>query len=117
MGWLDELQRSLGEPPPLLASRPPSRPRQPKPEIKSVWIQTRQPDNPDDVGAVRAAYYSVTDGVLTMRDEDGNATGEPRELLPGDDPRSVAGRLARAAWSNSSSDFNQRLIYPKTGMA
>jgi hypothetical protein len=39
-------------------------------EIKSLWVQT-SPQGRSDLGRCEAAFHSVADGVLTMRDENG----------------------------------------------
>jgi hypothetical protein len=37
------------------------------PEVRSLWVTTRQPSGgPNDLGEVAAAYYFVDDGALTM---------------------------------------------------
>src|SRR6266704_2997963 len=101
MSWLDTLldrgmqAKQAAEPvaaPPAIA-----RPRQPRPEIKTVWFQTRAPRG-GDAGAVELGYYSVADGVLTMRDESGKPTGQQHRLGPSDNERAIAGRLAKAGW-------------------
>lgn len=84
--------------------------RKPKPEIKSLWFQTSSPRD-GDLGRVEAAYYSVADGVLTMRGENGKPTGKTYRLEPGDDERATAGRLAKQAWASGKSDFNRPLHY------
>jgi hypothetical protein len=52
-------------------------------------------------GAGEAAYYSVDDGILTMRTAEGSKTGRTYRLKPGDDERRVAGRLGRQAWEKA----------------
>jgi hypothetical protein len=58
-------------------------------------------------GAGEAAYYSVDDGILTMRTAEGSKTGRTYRLKPGDDERRVAGRLGRQAWERAI--FTDRL--------
>jgi hypothetical protein len=112
MSWLDTLlDRGMqaiesGEPEPV------PRPRQPKPDIKSIWIQTRAP-RAGDPGSVEPAYYFVADGVVTMCDESGKSSGNEYQLGPADDAHSVAGRLARE--KAAPTNINRRLQYPNTG--
>lgn len=83
-----------------------------------VWVQTRAPFS-SDPGGCEAGYYSVADGVVTMRDENGKAVGKSRALGPGDDARQIAGRLTREAWLSriGESNFNRRIEYTKWGAA
>jgi hypothetical protein len=87
-------------------------------KVFCVWVQTRAPSGGDQ-GGCEAAYYSVADGVLTMRDEDGKPTGQTHRLEPGEDPRKVASRLRLRAWRKESgeSDFNRVLRYGSAGVA
>lgn len=52
-----------------------------------------------DCGEAGVGFYSVTDGVLTMRDEKGKPTGKEYRLGPGDNEKVIASRLAKQAWS------------------
>jgi hypothetical protein len=54
-----------------------------------------------------------------MCTEDGKPTGKKFKLAPGDDSRTIAGRLAKEAWMKRAreSDFNRPLIYSKIGWA
>jgi hypothetical protein len=123
MTWLDALLDRGREaktahaphvtlPKPVVARAP-----RPKPEIKTVWMQTRAPRDEGDPGAAEPGFYSVADGVVTMHDENGKPTGQRQELGPNDDPHLIAGRLKRAAWLNTNSDFNRRLRYPPLSIA
>jgi hypothetical protein len=121
MGWLDNWIAELTPAHSMPATLPPVaklvRPRQPKPEIKSVWVQTRAPRN-GDTGEAEIAFYSVADGVLTMRDEKGQPNGKDYPLGPGDDARKIAGRLAREAWlKDRGGEFNRPLHYPQPSVA
>jgi hypothetical protein len=110
MSWLDTLlDRGLEATKP--AEQP--RPRQPKPDVQSIWIQTRPPGR-GDPGAVEAAFYYIADGAVTMCDESGKSSGAECRLEPGDDAHTVAGRLARGA-DHSAADINRRLQYPQKG--
>jgi hypothetical protein len=74
---------------------------------------------PLEGGQLEAGYYSVADGVATMRDENGKPTGKEWRLGPGDDARQIASRLARQAWEKrvGTSDFNRPLDYARGGYA
>ena len=102
MSWLDALERrereAIGIPVPQVK---PLAPHQPKPEIKSVWVQTARPRD-GDAGAAEQGFYSVADGVVTMHDIDGNPTGKTCRLGPDDDAHKIAHRLARDAWLKAS---------------
>jgi hypothetical protein len=125
MSWLDTLRDRATE-----ARREPLPPartrdavvvekpkREPKPEIKSFWVQVAAPRD-GDLGCVEAAYYSVADGMLTMHDANGKP-GKEYRLHAGEDPRRAAGRLAREAWFKEigASDFNRSLTYEPLGIA
>ena len=75
----------------------PVSPRQPKAEIKSLWVQT-SPQGRSDLGRCEAAFYSVADGVLTMRDENGTPMGKNCRLGLDDDERVIASRLKGRAY-------------------
>jgi hypothetical protein len=81
-------------------------------------VQT-SPQGRSDLGRCEAAFYSVTNGLLTMRDENGTPTGKSCGLGPGDDERVIASRLKLAEWRNGTgtSDFNRRLEYSRHGVA
>jgi hypothetical protein len=85
--------------------------------MKHVWITTRPPTN-GDAGAGEIGFYEVEDGYLQMFSEDGKA-GKKVKLAPGDDPRTIAGRLTKEAWMKRAreSTFNRPLVYPKIGLA
>jgi hypothetical protein len=93
-------------------------PRQPKPEIKSLWVTLRNPNLKieGDTGNVEAAFYYVTDGVLYLCDETGKSTGKSCQL-GGDDPRHIAHRLFLEKWRSTQSDFNRPLGYARGGYA
>jgi hypothetical protein len=112
MNWLDNLldrgmqAKRAADPvagPPAIA-----KPRQPEPEIKTVCPQTRAPQRAGDPGECTIGYYSVVDGVLTMRDENGKATGKEYE-------RVVASRMTIGAWRKITPDFNRPLQYQDMG--
>jgi len=123
MGWLDSLERRAreaigGHDTPAPAPKVQRAPR-PKPEIKSVWVQTRAPRDEIDPGGAEPGFYSVADGVLTMHDENGKPTGQTQQLGPNDDPHRIAGRLKLAAWTKATgeSNFNRRIHYRPLGIA
>jgi hypothetical protein len=120
MNWLDALRergmqaKRLADPVSM-----PAEPRQPKHEIKPVVVQTRSPQFSGDLGGCEIGYYSVSDGVLTMRDEKGAPLGKDHQLAPNDDPHRIAGRLTLAVWNNANraSDFTRPLYYPRRALA
>lgn len=116
MSWLDTL-RDRGLQAKREAEPAPSTPtvrRKAPIELRSVIVQTSyaHPDR-GDPGAVEVGYYSVADGVLTMRDERGKALGKGQTLGPNDDPHVIAGRFVRAKWraSMGEGNFNRRLSH------
>jgi hypothetical protein len=133
MGWLDNLyqrgvqakrvtpvtdvthvQPDRGEAAPRPIARPP-------PKLERVWIQTAAPQPETGFpGTVEIGYFTVENGVLTMRAETGKATGAKQALAEGDNPRVIAGRLRRVAWQKASMgerNFNRRIDYLKIGGA
>jgi hypothetical protein len=96
----------------------PVSPRQPKAEIKSLWVQT-SPQGRSDLGRCEAAFYSVADGVLTMRDENGTPTGKNCRLAPGDDERVIASWLKLESWRSGAgaSDFKRAQDCSRHGIA
>src|SRR5258708_33179963 len=119
MGWLDDWLTDLGA-----ADQNPSAPiakpatvRKPRAEIKTVWVQTRAPRDSGDLGQCEAGYYSVSEELLTMHDESGKPTGKTHRLGPGDNERTIAGRLTLEALRNATSDFNRPLGYSRIGIA
>jgi hypothetical protein len=128
MSWLDAILDRRKEAAPAavpearLGAEPPLKPNdnsKPAPDIKLVWFQIR-PARGDDHGMVEAAYYSVSDGVLTMHDEQGRPTGQTCRLGK-EDPQKVAGRFGRDAWMKQGrpedSPFNRPLHYEPLGIA
>src|SRR5205085_9769079 len=111
MGWLDAWERRAreavrSEPAPALMPAPIA-PERPKPKRECVWVMTRSPRGPGDAGEALCGFYSVADGVVTMRDENGKALGKSQAALgPNDDARQIAGRLVRAAWLSQSGESN-----------
>jgi hypothetical protein len=120
MGWLQEwLNETEAAASKKAAPIEPSESRKAKPEIKEVWFQIR-PSHSGDMGAVEAAFYSVSDGALMMHDAKGMPTGKQFYLGPNDDPRMIAGRLGREVWLNAegpTSDFNRPLHYSSAWIA
>jgi len=126
MGWLDEWLSGPKEAPSIEVpaarngvAREAMPTAKPEPvEIREVWFQIR-PCHNGDLGAVEAAFYSVSNGVLTMRDEKGAPTGKQCRLGPKDDPARVAATMGRQAWAAKvpTSDFNRPLDYGQQWMA
>ena len=71
------------------------------------------------MGRCEVAFYSVADGVLTMRDENGTPTGKNCRLGLDDDERVIASRLKLEWWRSGAgtSDFNRALDYSRHGIA
>jgi hypothetical protein len=114
MSWLDTL-RDRG----LQAKRVAEpevfpRPRAPKPDIMTVYVQTRH-SSQGDPGAVIIGHYSVQDDTVVLHAEDGKPTGKRHRLSPDEDPKQVAWRLTRDAKSVAP-DFNRPLNYPNVGV-
>jgi hypothetical protein len=125
LGWLDDWLGKLEEdkaPQPIARAVPAqnrtSQPRRLQPEIHEVRFQIRGPLN-GDAGRVEAGFYSVSDGVLTMRDAKGSPIGTEHRLGPDDNPKVIAARLGKEAWGKArgESDFNRPLNYPRWGIA
>ena len=89
------------------------------PEILPVVIQISAPHpERNDPGAVEIGWYKVSDGLLTMTDEDGKPMAKPHKLGVDEDAQLVAMRLLRERWMNTSgSDFNRKLYYRPLGLA
>jgi hypothetical protein len=80
-----------------------------------VQVQTRACRDDNDAGEICEAWFSVTDGQLTLTTENGKYIGSC--TLPKDaDARVVAKRLLREKTPESES-FTRRLSYPNMGMA
>jgi hypothetical protein len=85
--------------------------------IKMVTVQTRECIE-GDAGEVVRGYYTVTDGVLRMCDEDGRPAGKVYKLSEGDDERRIATRLLRQEMLKApASDFNRKITYQRSGVA
>jgi hypothetical protein len=115
MSWLDTIKGRAQEAKARPAARPAPKPRQRR-EIKTAWFQTAAPRD-GDVGSAEVVHYFVADGMVTLCDEGGKPTKKTAVLAEGDDPRTVAARMGRAAWALSApaSDFNRRLVYDVRG--
>jgi len=72
-----------------------------------------------NLGRCEAAFHSVADGVLTMRNENGTPMGKNCRLGPDDDERVIASRLKLESWRSGAgtSDFNRALDYSPHGIA
>jgi hypothetical protein len=88
------------------------------PEIHSCWVTLRGPSGHDH-GAVTEAFWTLTDGVVTMCSESGTPTGQTERVGAQGSDRAIASRLRRASWSSEggASDFNRPLSYGRSGYA
>jgi hypothetical protein len=96
----------------------PPKPRR-KPDVKGCWVVVAHPSGkPGDVGKTVAAHWIVEHGILYPCDEAGKIGEKSHVLAPGDEPRAVASRMARAAYHREQprSAFNRRLSYPDLGI-
>jgi hypothetical protein len=93
-----------------VSSSPP--PSQPTPKYVRVVVSNGNDDG--DPGAIAEAYWSIEDGILTLRDADDKYINS-RALLKDDDPAVLARSLLREA--EAPKDFNRALNYPKLGLA
>jgi hypothetical protein len=125
MSWLDSLyQRGVqakrvtpvtgvtGVQPDRGEARPKARP-----DIQWMYVQTGFANwDKGDPGSVEIAYYSVSDGIVTMHDKDGKATSATARLTAGEDPRRTANRLKlEALRAGDEKNFNRSLNYPPLG--
>jgi hypothetical protein len=86
-------------------------------EIKMVCLQTRECIE-GDAGEVVRGYYTVTDGTLTMCNEEGRSTGKTCKLNAGDDERRIVTRLLRQEMlKQPASNFHRKISYQKLGVA
>lgn len=117
MSWLETLL-ARGSEASGKGSEPPQvpAPRRPRPEAVRFWFQTAAAvPEIGDPGAAEMGCYYLEDGAVVMCNEAGKETGARHFLEPGQDPRPIAGFLARKAWSDSdrSAGFWRRLDYPR----
>lgn len=121
VSWLDAIERrareAIGKPDEPKPAPRIAAPRQPAPEIRSVWVQTCRPRGDGDPGGAEAAFYFLADGMLTLCDRDGKPSKSTHTLSANDDERRIAGRLFLAAWNNANSDFNRPLNYQRGSYA
>jgi hypothetical protein len=90
---------------------------EPQPPIIETYVQvqTRACRDDNDPGEISEAWFSVTDGQLTLTTENGKYIGSC--TLPKDaDARVVAKRLLREKTPESES-FSRPLSYPNAGLA
>jgi hypothetical protein len=117
--WLDGLRERALQAKRLAEPAAPDEPQQPK-QIRSCRVETRGPSGPGDPGAVEEVFFFIDGGELTLCDRDGAASrnSKPHRLAAGEDERRIAGRLWLQVWrSNDESNFNRRIIYPRSGVA
>jgi hypothetical protein len=120
MSWLDalldrgrEAKRDVTDVAPVAKVQPVKRG-----PVNHVIIQTSAAHLASgDPGRVEIGHYYVADGAVVMCSEDGRPTGQRQELGPNEDPHKIAGRLLRATWLNSNSDFNRPLRYQRLSIA
>jgi hypothetical protein len=91
MDWL-EAAFGFGDEP-----EPAPKPRA-APKVQSCCVVIAQPAHEGDLGEVIDCHFYVDDGTVVICTPAGKPTEEEKRLAPGDDPRSVAKRLARDAW-------------------
>jgi hypothetical protein len=116
MDWLDNLIDRGNEA--AKAKQQPEPAAVPDRTVHAVWVQTRAPTG-SGLGGTEAGYYFVEGGLLVMCSEDGTPTGKTHVLKEGENPKAIAGRLRRSAWSaeQGESDFNRPLGYSRLGNA
>jgi hypothetical protein len=81
-----------------------------------VCVQVRQCRDDDDAGEICEAWFSVTDGQLTLTSASGKYITS-RAITAGEDPKAVAKRLLREKKVPEGGDFNRMLHYPNAGLA
>jgi hypothetical protein len=89
-----------------------SPPSQPTPAY--VRIITSNGDESGDPGQIVEAWFTIEDGLLTLRDADDKYITS-RAMLAGEDPAVLARSLLREA--EKPKDFNRPIVYPKLGLA
>jgi hypothetical protein len=94
-----------------VSSSPP--PSQPTPIYVRI-ITSNGNDESGDPGAISEAWYTIEDGLLTLRDSDDKYITS-RAMLADDDPAVLARSLLREA--EAPKDFNRPIVYPKMGLA
>ena len=116
MDWL-EAAFGFGDEP-----EPAPKPRQ-APKVQSCSVVVAQPVNEADLGSMIDCHFFVEDGAVVLCTVAGKPTGEEKRLAPGDNPRSVAMRLARDEWRREQRTtervpgFGRRLNYGPLGNA
>jgi hypothetical protein len=81
-------------------------------EIFYITVVVANPSGePGDHGMIHESHYFVEDNVVRLCDERGTPTGEKQRLEKGDDPKTVAKRLALRMYNATAptSDFNRPL--------
>jgi hypothetical protein len=95
-------------------------------EIKHCVVITANPTSSNDTGSAEEGWFTVSDGLVTMTDKDGdpirNANGDrmTHKLLPGENPVVIAGRMRLKMWRDERGDgvegFNRRIDYGSSGV-
>jgi hypothetical protein len=82
------------------------------PEIKRVWVTTRQPDG-NDPGAGEEGLYFVENGLLTLCDEHGKPTSQKVKVFSSTHADRVAWQLLKekVAKRRRESNFNKPIRY------
>jgi hypothetical protein len=72
--------------------------------VQEVIVSVRPSnDRTGDPGEAAIGWYFVQDGVLTMCDENGKATGETELVTEGTNVEVVAARLTKWRWASARS--------------
>jgi hypothetical protein len=95
MDWLEAAFGFGDEPEP--AAKPVEPPCQ-APKVQSCCVVVRQPSGEGDLGEAIDCHFYVDGDYVVICTATGKPTEEEKRMAPGDDPRSVAKRLARDAW-------------------
>jgi len=94
MDWLEAAFGFGDEPEPAPKPAPPRQ----APKVQSCSVVVAQPGHEGDLGEVVEFHFIVDGDYVVICTASGKPTEEEKRLAPGDDPRSVAKRLARDAW-------------------
>jgi hypothetical protein len=93
-------------------------------QVKFVVITIQNPTPSNPTGEVEDGWYVESDGAVTLTTRNGTPLHDRRgkqysaKLKPGDDPRSIAGKLTRE-WTSAKrrgSSFSRPLRYQNLGI-